>query len=64
MVGAGVGALGGYIWTTQMTKKKAAMEQATAGSGVEVTQTADNISDAGRARNRRIEIYLAERAAR
>ena len=42
VVGAGVGALGGYIWTTQMAKKKVAMEQATAGTGVEVTQTADN----------------------
>ncbi len=42
VVGAGVGALGGYIWTTQMAKKKAAMEQATAGTGVEVTRTADN----------------------
>ena len=41
-VGAGVGALGGYIWSTQMAKKKAAMEQATAGTGVAVTQTADN----------------------
>lgn len=42
VVGAGVGALGGYIWSTQMAKKKAAMEQATAGTGVAVTQTADN----------------------
>ena len=41
-VGAGVGALGGYIWSTQMAQKKAAMEQATAGTGVAVTQTADN----------------------
>lgn len=41
-VGAGVGALGGYIWSTQMAKKKAEMEQATAGTGVAVTQTADN----------------------
>lgn len=41
-VGAGVGALGGYVWSTQMAKKKAAMEQATAGTGVAVTQTADN----------------------
>jgi outer membrane protein OmpA-like peptidoglycan-associated protein len=41
-IGAGVGALGGYIWSTQMAKKKAAMEQATAGTGVGVTQTADN----------------------
>lgn len=41
-IGAGVGALGGYIWSTQMQKKKAEMEQATAGTGVDVTQTADN----------------------
>ncbi len=41
-VGAGVGALGGYIWSTQMAQKKAAMEKATAGTGVAVTQTADN----------------------
>jgi outer membrane protein OmpA-like peptidoglycan-associated protein len=41
-IGAGVGALGGYVWSTQMAKKKAAMEQATAGTGVDVTQTADN----------------------
>jgi outer membrane protein OmpA-like peptidoglycan-associated protein len=41
-IGAGVGALGGYIWSNQMAQKKAAMEQATAGTGVEVTQTADN----------------------
>ena len=41
-IGAGVGALGGYIWSTQMQKKKTDMEQATAGTGVAVTQTADN----------------------
>lgn len=41
-VGAGVGALGGYIWSTQMAQKKAAMERATAGTGVDVTQTPDN----------------------
>lgn len=41
-IGAGVGALGGYIWSNQMAQKKAAMEQATAGTGVAVTQTADN----------------------
>jgi outer membrane protein OmpA-like peptidoglycan-associated protein len=41
-IGAGVGALGGYIWSTQMQKKKAEMEQATAGTGVAVTQTPDN----------------------
>ncbi len=42
VIGAGLGALGGYIWSNQMAQKKAAMEQATAGTGVEVTQTADN----------------------
>jgi outer membrane protein OmpA-like peptidoglycan-associated protein len=42
VVGAGVGALGGYIWSNQMAQKKAAMEQATAGTGVAVTQTVDN----------------------
>ena len=41
-VGAGVGALGGYIWSTKMAEKKAAMERATAGTGVDVTQTSDN----------------------
>lgn len=41
-IGAGVGALGGYIWSNHMQKKKAEMEQATAGTGVAVTQTADN----------------------
>lgn len=41
-IGAGVGALGGYIWSAHMQKKKAEMEQATAGTGVAVTQTADN----------------------
>ncbi|HEY8905738.1 MAG TPA: OmpA family protein [Rhodoferax sp.] len=41
-IGAGLGALGGYIWSNQMAQKKAAMEKATAGTGVAVTQTADN----------------------
>jgi outer membrane protein OmpA-like peptidoglycan-associated protein len=41
-IGAGIGALGGYIWSTQMAQKKAAMEKATAGTGVAVTQTPDN----------------------
>ena len=41
-VGAGLGALGGYIWSNQMAQKKAAMERATAGTGVDVTQTSDN----------------------
>lgn len=41
-IGAGLGALGGYIWSNQMAQKKAAMEKATAGTGVAVTQTTDN----------------------
>jgi len=41
-VGGAVGALGGYVWSKHMQDKKAAMEQATAGTGVAVTQTADN----------------------
>lgn len=42
IIGAGVGALGGYAWSSYMAGKKAQMEQATAGTGVQVTQTADN----------------------
>ena len=41
-IGAGLGALGGYIWSKQMEDKKRAMERATAGTGTVVTQTADN----------------------
>ena len=41
-VGAGLGALGGYVWSTNMEKQKRDMEQATKGTGVQVTQTADN----------------------
>jgi len=41
-IGAGLGALGGYIWSKQMEEKKVAMERATAGTGVAVSQTADN----------------------
>jgi len=41
-VGAGLGAAGAYIWSNQMAQKKAAMEQATAGTGVGVSQTQDN----------------------
>jgi outer membrane protein OmpA-like peptidoglycan-associated protein len=42
VLGAGAGALGGYIWSQKMQEQKAAMERATAGTGVGVTQTADN----------------------
>lgn len=41
-IGGAAGALGGYVWSTKMQQQKAAMEQATAGTGVGVTQTADN----------------------
>lgn len=41
-IGAGLGALGGYIWSKNMEDKKRAMEQATAGTGTVVSQTADN----------------------
>ncbi|WP_396435969.1 OmpA family protein [Limnohabitans sp.] len=41
-IGAGLGALGGYIWSKNMEDKKRAMEQATAGTGTVVTQTTDN----------------------
>lgn len=41
-IGGLVGAAGGYIWSRHMQEKKAAMERATAGTGVQVTQTADN----------------------
>lgn len=42
VLGAGAGALGGYIWSKKMQDQKAAMEKATAGTGVAVTQTTDN----------------------
>lgn len=41
-IGAGLGALGGYVWSKSMEDKKRAMEQATAGTGTVVTQTPDN----------------------
>src|SRR3989344_4955440 len=42
VVGAGVGALGTYIWSQNMERQKREMEQATRGTGIGVTQTADN----------------------
>ncbi|WP_058615788.1 OmpA family protein [Tepidimonas taiwanensis] len=41
-IGAGAGALGGYVWSSRMEQQKREMEAATAGTGVAVTQTADN----------------------
>lgn len=42
LAGAAIGALGGYVWSSHMDKQKRDMEQATRGTGVQVTQTADN----------------------
>jgi outer membrane protein OmpA-like peptidoglycan-associated protein len=42
VLGGAVGAGGGYIWSKKMQEQKAAMEKATAGTGVAVTQTTDN----------------------
>lgn len=41
-IGAVVGAGGGYLWSKHMQEQKVAMEQATQGTGVTVSQTADN----------------------
>ena len=41
-VGGTAGAVGGNIWSKRMQEQKAKMEEATAGTGVQVTQTADN----------------------
>lgn len=40
--GAALGAGGGYLWSQRMQEQRAAMEQATQGTGVGVSQTADN----------------------
>lgn len=42
VLGGAVGAGGGYIWSKKMQDQKAAMERATAGTGVAVSQTPDN----------------------
>jgi len=41
-IGAAVGGAGGYIWSKNMQEQKKEMEQATKGTGIEVSQTADN----------------------
>ena len=41
-IGAALGAGGGYLWSQNMQKQRAEMEQATAGTGVGISQTADN----------------------
>lgn len=42
LLGAAAGAVVGNIWSNRMENQKRAMEQATQGTGVQVTQTADN----------------------
>ena len=42
VLGGAVGAGGGYLWSKKMQDQKVAMEKATAGTGVAVSQTADN----------------------
>jgi outer membrane protein OmpA-like peptidoglycan-associated protein len=42
VLGAAVGAVVGNIWSQRMERQKQAMEQATKGTGVQVSQTADN----------------------
>lgn len=41
-LGGALGAGGGYIWSKKMQDQKVAMERATAGTGVAVSQTTDN----------------------
>ena len=41
-IGAAIGAVGGNIWGKRQQEQKEAMERATAGTNVKVTQTADN----------------------
>jgi len=41
-VGAAAGGVAGNVWSKRMQEQKAEMEKATAGTGVAVTQTADN----------------------
>ena len=42
VVGGAIGAVAGNIWSKRMEEKKAAMEKATAGTGIEVARTAEN----------------------
>ena len=42
IVGAAAGGIGTYVWSSRMEQQKQAMEQASAGTGVEVVQTEDN----------------------
>jgi outer membrane protein OmpA-like peptidoglycan-associated protein len=43
LIGGAVAGLGTYIWSSQMEAQKRAMEESTAGTGVQVTQTKENL---------------------
>lgn len=42
VIGAAAGAVGGYIWSKKMEESRRKMEQASQGTGIDVTRTADN----------------------
>ncbi|HEX8787846.1 MAG TPA: OmpA family protein [Telluria sp.] len=42
LLGAAAGAVAGNVWSRHMEQQRQAMQQATQGTGVQVTQTADN----------------------
>jgi outer membrane protein OmpA-like peptidoglycan-associated protein len=42
LIGGAVGAVAGNLWSKQMEQKRAALAQASAGTGIEVARTADN----------------------
>ena len=42
VIGGALGAVGGNLWSKKMADKQRAMEQATAGTGIEVSRTPDN----------------------
>ena len=42
-IGAGVGLVGGYIWSSHMEEQKRELERLTAGTGITVTQTDNNL---------------------
>ena len=43
LIGGAVAGLGTYIWSARMEEQKRAMEESTAGTGVQVTQTRENL---------------------
>ena len=43
LIGGAIAGIGTYIWSRQMEEQKRAMEEATAGTGVQVTQTRENL---------------------